>query len=107
MIDGRILIDPTPLPAGAVATVTLRDVALEDAAARVVASVRLPCGGARGAIPFRLAAMVDPAGDYALAAEVRRDGGARLRPGDLATTARHGWRHGAAGTIGLRATRIA
>jgi uncharacterized lipoprotein YbaY len=107
VIEGEVLIDPPTALVGAVAIVRLRDTALADAAARDVASTRVACSGAAvGRIPFRLSARVDRTRDYSLAAEVRRHGGGRLRPGDLLTTEHYVWRPADQGYVQLRTRTI-
>ena len=103
MIAGTVLIDPPTALDGAVAFVRLREAELADAPSRTIASTRIPCAGAAvGRIRFRLAATVDRARHYSLAAEVRRDGGDRLRPGDLLTVEHHGWTAADTGEVELR-----
>ena len=103
MIAGTVLIDPPVALDGAVTVVRLRETALADAPSRTVATARVPCTGAAvRRIPFRLTARVDRTREYSLAAEVRRDGGERLRPGDLLTVEHHGWTAAAAGDVELR-----
>jgi uncharacterized lipoprotein YbaY len=107
VIEGEVLIDPPASLDGAVAIVRLRDTALADAPARDVASTRVPLSGAAIArIRFRLSARVDPMREYSLAAEVRRDGGNRLRPGDLLTTEHHVWHFADTGHVQLRTRTI-
>jgi uncharacterized lipoprotein YbaY len=93
VIEGGVLIDPPAAFENALAIVRLRDTRMADAPSEDVASIRIPCSGtAVRRIPFRIAATIDPERDYSLAAEVRRGGGDRLRPGDLLTVEHHGWR---------------
>ena len=107
VIVGDILLDPPTTLDGALAIVRLRETPLADAPARNVASMQIPCTGAAIArIPFRLAATIDRARNYSLAAEVRRAGGDRLRPGDLLTVEHHGWRAGDRHNVELRARSI-
>jgi uncharacterized lipoprotein YbaY len=107
VIVGDILLDPPAALDGALAIVRLRETPLADAAARNVASTQIPCSGAAvRSIPFRLAATIEPAREYSLAAEVRRDGSDRLRPGDLLTVEHHGWRSGNRNKVELRTRPI-
>jgi len=107
VIEGDILVDPPAALDGALAVVRLRETPLADAPARDVASTRVPCSGAAvRRIRFRLAARIDRTRDYSLAAEVRRDGGDRLRPGDLLTTEHHGWHPDDRGHVQLRTRTI-
>jgi uncharacterized lipoprotein YbaY len=106
VIEGYVLIDPPEALDGAVAIVRLRETPMADAPAHDVASTRIPCSGAQvRRIPFSIAATIDPGGEYSLAAEVHRDGGDRLRPGDLLTTEHRGWRPADRGHVQLR-TRV-
>lgn len=108
MIEGEVLIDPPAALDGALAVVRLRATPMADAPSRDVASARIPCSGAAvQSIPFRITATIDPAQDYSVSAEVRRDGGDRLRPGDLLTVEHNGWRaDDRRGRVTLRARTI-
>jgi len=107
VIAGDILLDPPAALDGALAIVRLRETPMADAPSHDLARARIPCSGAAvGRIPFRLATTVDPARDYSLAAEVHRDGGEQLRPGDLLTVEHHGWRPGDRGAVELRTKAI-
>lgn len=107
VIRGAILIDPATDLDRAVAEVSLREDAPADAPARTVAGVRLSCSGAAvRRVAFSFAATVVPGRDYALAAEIRRAGGARLRPGDLLTVEHRRWDPGRDRPVALKVVAI-
>lgn len=102
VIEGTIELDRPRSLAGAAAEVQLREDGMADAAAKIVARGSVaPPEGRVARVPFRLEAVVDEDASYALAAEIRLDGGAALAPGDLLTTVHHGWRREGADSVTL------
>jgi hypothetical protein len=96
VIEGMIALDTPQALDGAVAEVMLRGKAPADGATPIVARANIRCSGSgTGGIPFRLEATIDDQAEYSLAAEIRMQGGDRLAPGDMVTTAYNPWRYGA------------
>ena len=107
VIEGEIELDRPRRLDGAAAEVSLREKGMADAPAKIVARGSVaPAPGSAGRIPFRLEATVEEEGDYALAAEIRLDGGAALAPGDLLTVAHHPWRCRGAAPVTLPVKEI-
>ncbi|HJT15614.1 MAG TPA: hypothetical protein VJ790_23530 [Dongiaceae bacterium] len=94
VIEGTIELDGPRVLEGAMAEVQLREKAMADAPAKIVARSRMkPADGRAERIPFRLEALVEEDGDYALAAEIRCRGSETLAPGDMLTVVHHPWRY--------------
>jgi len=98
IVEGDVVLEEPTRLANAAMRVVLEDVSMLDAPARAVAlSERTVSGRAVKMLPFRLeVARVPPAHRrYALTAEIRAGGHARLEPGDFLSTVAVPWSPGA------------
>ena len=94
VIEGEVVLDEPGSLAGATLRVTLQDVSMADAAAHTLAvSDRMVRGRAVQRLPFRLELPRPPRAGrrYALAAEIRAQGHARVEAGDFLNTVAVPW----------------